>query len=162
MNEEKFKKETNTESADNSKETNSETADKSKVDSKEVTSDEASSAQDDNNKDDSESNEAITSEQLNTQELAAENASLKKEIALLKFNVKEEFKQDAQLLAENLTNNGLEFSQALSTVLDKYPQFVNSATPKLNLGGPTPGINLTRSNKDAFVSGIENSFLGGR
>lgn len=159
MNEEKFKKETNSESADDSKETNSESTDKSKSNSKEIQTDEASPAQVDN-KNNPDNNEAEINEQLNAQELAAENANLKKEIALLKLNVKEEFKQDALLLAENLVNDGIEFSQALATVIGKYPQFVNSAVPKLNLGGPTQGF-ISRNNKDAFVSGIKNNFLGG-
>lgn len=113
------------------------------------------------NKNGSDNNETATSEQLNAQELAAENDNLKKEIALLKLNVKEEFKEDAILLAEKLVNDGLDFSQALATIIAKYPQFVDSPVPILNLGGPTQGV-IAKSGKDAFVSGMKNKFLGGK
>jgi hypothetical protein len=48
----------------------------------------------------------------------------------------------------------------LKQVIAKYPQFVTTTTPKLNLGGSTQGmIHNTQKNRDAFVSGIKNDFL---
>lgn len=101
-------------------------------------------------------------EQLNAVELAAENEKLKRENAILKLNIKDNYRDDAISLADKLVNSECDFTQALNKVVEKYPQFINSPAPKLNLGGPTGGIRFTNSsNRDAFVSGIKNRFLGG-
>lgn len=106
------------------------------------------------------STDEVTNKQL--EELAAENAKLKKENALLKLNIKDEYKDDAASLAERLVSSECDFTQALNQVIAKYPQFVTTTTPKLNLGGSTQGmIHNTRKSRDAFVSGIKNDFLGG-
>lgn len=82
--------------------------------------------------------------------------------AVLKLNIKEEYRDDAISLAENLVNGECDFTQALNNVIAKYPQFITTTTPKLNLGGPTGGLhNITTNDRDAFVSGVKNKFLGG-
>ncbi len=95
------------------------------------------------------------------EELAAENEKLKKENAVLKLNIKEEYRDDAISLAENLVNGECDFTQALNNVIAKYPQFITTTTQKLNLGGPTGGLHITTNDRDAFVSGVKNKFLGG-
>lgn len=81
--------------------------------------------------------------------------------AVLKLNIKEEYRDDAISLAENLVNGECDFTQVLNNVIAKYPQFITTTTPKLNLGGSTQGmIHNTQKNRDAFVSGIKNDFLG--
>lgn len=82
--------------------------------------------------------------------------------AVLKLNIKEEYRDDAISLAENLVNGECDFTQALNNVIAKYPQFITTTTPKLNLDGPTGGLhNITTNDRDAFVSGVKNKFLGG-
>lgn len=106
------------------------------------------------------STDEVTNKQL--EELAEENAKLKKENALLKLNIKDEYKDDVASLAERLVSSECDFKQALSRVIAKYPQFITTTTPKLNLGGPTGGLhNITTNDRDAFVSGVKNKFLGG-
>lgn len=81
--------------------------------------------------------------------------------AVLKLNIKEEYRDDAISLAENLVNGECDFTQALNNVIAKYPQFITTTTPKLNLCGPTVGLhNITTNDRDAFVSGVKNKFLG--
>ena len=63
-----------------------------------------------------------------------------KENALLKLNIKDEYKDDAASLAERLVSSECDFKQALNQVIAKYPQFVTTTTPKLNLGGSTQGM----------------------
>lgn len=92
--------------------------------------------------------------------LAAENASLREELTLLRLNIKDEFRDDAMILAKPLVNDDCDLQQALTTVIEKYPQFVQQPTPKLNLGGSTQGIRATGNNNDAFVAGIKNNFFG--
>jgi hypothetical protein len=92
--------------------------------------------------------------------LAEENASLKEELAFLKLKIKDEFKEDAMILAKPLINDDCNLHQALTTVIERYPQFIEQPKMVLNLGGPTQGIGRTTPN--AFVSGLKNSFWGGK
>lgn len=92
--------------------------------------------------------------------LAAENATLKEELALLRLNIKEEFREDAITLAKPLVNDDCDLQQALTTVIEKYPQLVQRQ-PTLNLGGSTQGMRAKGSNNDAFIAGIKNNFFGG-
>lgn len=92
--------------------------------------------------------------------LAAENASLREELTLLRLKIKDEFREDAMTLAKPLINDDCDLQQALTSVIEKYPQFVQKPTPTLNLGGSTQGIRATGNNNDAFVAGIKNNFLG--
>lgn len=111
-----------------------------------------------------ENSDTENGEQLNAEELAAENTKLKKENAVLKLNISEEFREDAVLLADSMVNSECDFTQALNKVVEKYPQFVKAENkgPILNLGGSTQGMkSRTPKERDAFVSGVKNNFLGG-
>lgn len=129
---------------------------------KEPTEEAAPTQEENTNTDNSDDTE--NGEQLNAEELAAENTKLKKENAVLKLNISEEFREDAVLLADSMVNSECDFIQALNKVVEKYPQFVKAENkgPILNLGGPTQGMkSRIPKERDAFVSGVKNNFLGG-
>lgn len=90
--------------------------------------------------------------------LRTENSSLKKEMSMLKLGIRDEYKNDAMTLANNLVNIECSFEQALKAVMKKYPQF---ASTRKTFSGFNPIMNYDMSHSDAFVSGINNDFLGG-